>query len=121
WLRGSFCKERHLIRGNRPKQTLGYDAVVGALYYHWIFDTERFPTDRDRLQLALYVLFLAYTGARPGAILESNCKGIRGTNEALKYKDIQLKLVRPAGGAAPLLAMKLRIVLDKGRRNRGEE
>ncbi|KAL8635049.1 MAG: hypothetical protein Q9228_007422 [Teloschistes exilis] len=72
-------------------------------------------------ELALYVLFLAYTGARPGAILESNCKGIRGTNEALKYKDIQLKLIRPAGGAAPLLVMKLRIVLDKGRRKRGEE
>ncbi|KAL8673854.1 MAG: hypothetical protein Q9168_001719 [Polycauliona sp. 1 TL-2023] len=120
FLNGPFCDERGLIRGNRPKYTVGYNGILGALYYHWIYDTETFPTGRDRVQLAFYILLLAYTGSRPGAIVESAVSGIRGTNEALKYKDINLTLVRPNDGGAPLLVMKVRIVLDKGKRHRGE-
>lgn len=45
--------------------------------------------------------------------MQSDIKGIRRTNEALKYRDINLTLVRPRDGAAPLLVMKVRIVLDK--------
>ncbi|KAL8724132.1 MAG: hypothetical protein Q9166_008119 [cf. Caloplaca sp. 2 TL-2023] len=120
FLNGPFCDEQGLIRGSLPKHTVGYNGILGALYYHWIFDTETFPTERDRIHLAFFILLLAYTGSRPGAIVESDIRGIRGTNEALKYKDINLTLVRPSDGSAPLLVMKVRIVPDKGRRHRGE-
>ena len=110
-----------LIRGSLPKYTVGYDGILGTLYYHWIFDTELFPTERDRVQLAFFILLLAYTGSRPGAIVESDIKGIRKTNEALKYRDINLTLVRPRDGAPALLVMTVRIVLDKRRRRRGEQ
>ncbi|KAL8903798.1 MAG: hypothetical protein Q9207_003690 [Kuettlingeria erythrocarpa] len=119
WLNGPFCTKYGLARGSLPKYTVGYNGILGALCYHWISDTEKFPLERDRVQLALFILLLAYTGARPGAIVESDVAGIRQSNEALKYRDIQLKLVRPSG-AAPLLIMKVRITLDKGRRHRGE-
>ncbi|KAL9050325.1 MAG: hypothetical protein Q9206_005133 [Seirophora lacunosa] len=120
FLNSPFCTDHDLIRGSLPKHTVGYNGILGALYYHWIFDTETFPTERDRVQLAFFILLLAYTGSRPGAIVESDIKGIRRTNEALKYKDIKLTLVRPRDGAAPLLVIKVRIILDKGRRHRGE-
>ncbi|KAI4173581.1 MAG: hypothetical protein LQ346_008404, partial [Caloplaca aetnensis] len=120
FLNGYFCDNHRLVRGSLPKHTVGYDGTLGALYYHWFFDTETFPTERDRVQLAFFILLLAYTGSRPGAIGESDTKGIRLSNEALKYKDINLTLVRPKDGAPALLVMKVRIVLDKGRRHRGE-
>ena len=52
--------------------------------------------------------------------MESDSLGLRNTNEALKYKDIELKLIRPGDGAAPVLVMTVRIELDKGRRGKGE-
>ncbi|KAI4097220.1 MAG: hypothetical protein LQ348_005594 [Seirophora lacunosa] len=83
FLNSPFCTDHDLIRGSLPKHTVGYNGILGALYYHWIFDTETFPTERDRVQLAFFILLLAYTGSRPGAIVESDIKGIRRTNEAL--------------------------------------
>ncbi|KAL8641816.1 MAG: hypothetical protein Q9228_001434 [Teloschistes exilis] len=119
WLFGSFCEDKDLKRGNLPKHTVGYDGVLGALCYHWTLDEDQFFFERDRIQLALFILLLAYTGQRPGAIVESDAKGNRNTNEALKYKDIKLKLVRGKGGEAPLLVMTVDICLDKGKRGRG--
>ena len=57
----------------------------------------------------------------PGVVVESDIRGIRRTNKALKHKDINLTLVRPRDGAAPLLVIKVRIVLGKGRRHGREQ
>jgi hypothetical protein len=103
----------------RQKFLLGHQGLYGALYYHWIFDTELFTFERERVQLPAVLLFLAYTGARPGAIVESGSAGIRHTNAALLYKDCKLKLLRPAG-EAPLLLLELNVLLDKGKRKRPE-
>ena len=69
------------------------------------------------MQLAIVLLFLAYTGARPGAIVESGCGGIRGTNEALLYGDVKLRLLQPQDHV-PLLVLEVTVRLDKGKRNR---
>jgi len=119
YLHGDFCSERNLIRGMREKSVIGHNALLGALYYHWKFDTEVFDLERDRVQLAAVLLFLAYTGARPGAIVESSSQGIRGTNAALCYKDMTLKLLQPEDGPS-LLVLEVTVLLDKGKRNRGE-
>ena len=63
------------------------------------------------------LLFLAFTGARPGAIFESGCKGISGTNAALLYRDVKLGLLQPLE-EAPLLVLEVIILLDKGKRKR---
>ena len=69
------------------------------------------------MQLATVLLFLAYTGARPGAIVESGCGGIRGTNEALLYGDVKLRLLQPHNHV-PLLVLEVTIQLNKGKRKR---
>ena len=67
------------------------------------------------MQLAAVLLFLAYTGSRPGAIVESGCAGIRGTNAALLYRDVKLRLLQPPGEES-LLILEVTIRLDKGKR-----
>ncbi|KAL9583651.1 MAG: hypothetical protein Q9203_004996 [Teloschistes exilis] len=119
WLHYTFCEQKGLIKGNLPKHTVGYAGILGALCYHWTFDTESFHFERDRVQLALFILLLAYTGQRPGAIVESDSVGNRNSNQALKYRDIKLKLVRGGNGEASLLVMTVNIRLDKGKRGKG--
>lgn len=101
----------------RHKHAVGHNGLHGALYYHWKFDTEIFALELDRVQLAAGLLFLAFTGARPGAIFESGCKGIAGTNAALLYQDVKLRLLQPPGEAS-LLVLEVTIMLDKGKRKR---
>jgi hypothetical protein len=103
----------------REKSVIGHNALLGALYYHWKFNTEVFDLERDRVQLAAVLLFLAYTGARPGAVVESSSQGIRGTNAALCYGHMTLKLLQPEDGPS-LLVLEVTVLLDKGKRNRGE-
>jgi hypothetical protein len=100
------------------KPTVGHQGLYGALYYHWNFDTEVFPFERERIQLPEVLLTIAYTTSRPGSVIESSCTGIRNTNTALLYKDCHLKLLRPPG-EAPVLFLELDLWLDKGKRKRG--
>ena len=97
--------------------TVGHNTLLGMLHYHWNFDTEVFVFERERIQLATVLLFLAYTGARPGAIVESNTEGIRNSNEALLYRDVKLRLLQPPNHV-PLLVLEVTIRLDKGKRKR---
>ena len=97
--------------------TVEHNTLLGMLHYHWKFDNEIFPFERERVQLATVLLFLAYTGAKPGAIVESSAGGIRGSNEALLYRDVKLRLLQPSGNA-PLLVLEVTIRLDKGKRKR---
>ncbi|KAL8640700.1 MAG: hypothetical protein Q9228_002414, partial [Teloschistes exilis] len=118
YLHGKFCDQHSLIRGMRPKHVVGHNGLHGTLYYHWKFDTEIFALELERVELAAGLLFLAFTGARPGAIFESGCKGIAGTNAALLYKDVKLRLLQPPDEAS-LLVLEVTITLDKGKRKRG--
>ena len=95
--------------------TVGHHTLMGMLHYHWTFDTSRFSLERERLQMPAVLLFLAFTGARPGAAVES--VAYRGTNQALLYRDLKLKLLQPPGGSS-LLVLEVTIRLDKGKRKR---
>jgi hypothetical protein len=103
----------------REKPIVGHTALQGALYYHWVFDTEVYDLERERIQLAVVLLLLAYTGSRPGAIMESSSRGIAGTNAALCYGDLVLKLLQPKEGPS-LLVLEVRIRLDKGKCKQGK-
>ncbi|KAI4191879.1 MAG: hypothetical protein LQ350_008723, partial [Teloschistes chrysophthalmus] len=117
FLHGQFCSDRGLVKGMRHKPVVGHNGLHGALYYHWKFDTATFTLELERVELALGLLFLAFTGARPGAIFESGCKGIVGTNAALLYKDVKLRLLQPPDEVS-LLVLEVTIMLDKGKRKR---
>ena len=77
----------------KHKPIVGYTGLYGALYYHWRFDTEIFTHELERVSLAAGFLLVVYTGARPGAIFESDSDGIRGTNAALLYRYVKLRLL----------------------------
>ena len=102
----------------KHKPVVGHTGLYGVLHYHWKFDTEVFAHELQRVSLAAGLLFIAYTGARPGAVFESGSDGIRGTNAALLYRDVKLRLLQPPTGTS-LLVLEVTIVLDKGKRNRG--
>ncbi len=101
----------------KQKHVVGHNGVHGALYYHWKFDTEVFALELERMHLAAGTLFLSFTGCRPGAIFESACKGIAGTNEAMLYRHVKLRLLQPKD-EPPLLVLEVTILLDKGKRKR---
>ena len=86
------------------------------LHYHWALDTSTFPNERQRLQLSLLLLMLAYTGARPGALVE--CSLLRGSNQALRYRDMDLIVLRDADDSQyHILVMTVKVVLNKGARD----
>ena len=97
WFNGDFAQRQCLVRDIRAKHELAVDGLFGAFYYYWVYDTEAFALERDRVQLATVFLFLAYTGCRPGAIVESGCTGIRGTNKALLYGYVKLGMIQIPG------------------------
>ena len=71
------------------------------------------------VQLPLLLLMIAYTSSRPGAIIESCCYS--GTNEALRYKDVRVTVVRnPHEIGNNVMVMEIDILLMKGIRNKGD-
>lgn len=101
----------------RQKHVVDHSGLHDALYYHWKFDTEIFALKLERVQLTAGLLFLAFIGVRPDAIFESGCKGIAGTNAALLYRDVKLRLLQPPKEAS-LLILKVIIMLNKDKRKR---
>ena len=69
------------------------------------------------MELATGLLFLIFTRALPSAIVESGCKGIAGTNVALLFKNVKLRLLQPLDEVL-LLVLEVTIILDKGKRGR---
>ena len=92
----------------KPKHEISHSGLHGALYYHWAYDIKIFDLKRHRVALPAVYLFLFYMKCRIDAIVKSDCKGIAGTNEALCYKDLKLKLLNPSGEVA-LLVLKMTI------------
>ena len=101
----------------KAKYELPAAGLFGALHYHWVYDTETFALERDRVQLATVLLFLAYLCARPGAVVESGSTGIRNTNEALLYGHVKLGMLE-VPGHEPFLILEVAQWMMKGRRNR---
>ena len=48
---------------------MNVDDVYLVLHHHWVLDTSVFSDERQRLQLALAILLLAYTATRPAALV----------------------------------------------------
>jgi Protein of unknown function (DUF3435) len=68
------------------------DDVLSILHHHWVLYNDYYPEERQRLQHAIMNIFYAFTTARAETVIESSCYFER--NEAVKYKDIELYIVR---------------------------
>ena len=97
----------------RTKPDMSVEDLRFALRHHRTYDRELYSTERQRVQMSLMLLLCAYTGSRPGAIIESGCA--RGSNRALRYRDIELMLIpNPQSGGRDLWVMKVTLVFRKG-------
>ena len=74
------------------KPTLSIEDFATIIHHHWVFDSSVFPTERHRVQFAFIMLFMAYTGSRPGALLEGNDDPEEF--QGVLYRDFKLVLLR---------------------------
>lgn len=80
-----------------------------VIQYHWMYDQKIYATERQRVQMSLFLLLSAFTTLRPKAILESG--GAKGSNQALQYRDVVLMLVsNPTLGGQDLWVIKVTLV-----------
>jgi len=73
---------------------------------HWVTDTNSFPHERHRVQVATLLLLAAFTGSRPGALLGIN------------YEDVDLFILRDKRTGKLALTMQLRLRRTKSRQKR---
>jgi hypothetical protein len=111
--------ERYELSGLKQfRGTMDNDDVFAVLYHHWALCTDYYPNERQRLQHALLILLCAGTSSRPGTVVEGS--GYRGTNDALKYRDIKVHLVRdPDNPERKFVLALVTLRLFKGKRNTG--
>jgi Protein of unknown function (DUF3435) len=101
----------------RDKPTLGIEDLLAILRYHWYLDTA--SHERYTVQIPFLILMTAFTASRPGALVESTCA--RGSNEALRYRDIVLRiLLSPSNANNRISAMEVSLHFMKGRRNKSK-
>jgi hypothetical protein len=84
------------------------DDVLAVLRYHWTVCTGYYPIERQRLQHVLLILLYAGTSARPGILIEGG--GYYDENDALKYKDIKVHLVRDPDNPSRTIVVMLIIL-----------
>ncbi|KAI9765002.1 MAG: hypothetical protein M1840_007924 [Geoglossum simile] len=113
YIKSSLKDEYELSTEVRTKPDMSVEDLRFALRHHWAYDQELYSTERQRVQMSLMLLLCAYTGSRPGAIIESGCA--RGSNRALRYRDVELMLIpNPQSGGRDLWVMKVTLVFRKG-------
>jgi len=74
----------NLSSARRPKPEIDSQDLDEYLLFLWKRDRHDFEAERLRGQTALYLLILAFTAARPGAVIVSDA--YRKSNESLRYK-----------------------------------
>ncbi|KAL9049391.1 MAG: hypothetical protein Q9162_007245 [Coniocarpon cinnabarinum] len=115
-LHGQFVDEYDLDMTTEKKSVMNVEDLLFLLHYLWAFDTFAFPIERQRVQLSLLLLIIAYTTSRPGALVEAHCA--HGTNECLVYKDVRLLVIpNPEEPDRNVIVMEVSLRYTKGRRD----
>lgn len=105
---GLSTKARAKVIADRP-------VVMDIIRFLWTRDEYNYHHPRMRVQIALAILLMHYTGLRPGEYVESSSH--RGTNEGLHWKDVNFRMI-PDSRGMPLFVAQLQIRNRKGRRDR---
>jgi len=107
--------------GTPHKPVMEVPNLFAFLHFLWNDDPHRFSHERERVQFSLFLLLCAYTSSRPGALVESSADGIRGSGDALRYRDVKLTLIRnPVAGGKDVLILEVTLLLMKGKRHMKE-
>ncbi|OJD10206.1 hypothetical protein ACJ73_09890, partial [Blastomyces percursus] len=116
---GPLTDEYDLDLSINYKPVVSVEDLVAILHYHWCLDIAPVIHERYTVQNPLLLLFIAYTSSRPGALIESGC--LRGSNNALCYKDIVLRVVpNPDQPDRHVLVMEVSLLFMKGKRNKSQ-
>ena len=98
-----------------PKESTNENDLHNLLIYLWTRDTHIYPVERQRVQQSFITLLIALTSVRPDALVESD--SYYGTDEALRYRDVTLRLVRdPEILSQIVLLIEVTVTLWKGER-----
>lgn len=99
------------------KESTNENDLYHLLKHLWTNDTHVYPVERQRIQQSFITLLITLTTVRPGALIESSC--YYGSNEALLYRDVVLRLVRdPEDYDQTVLLMEVTVKLWKGAREK---
>ena len=112
-----ILKLEDINAATRDKPIADHTTLKSLIHYLFVCDEARFHHERLRVQLALSMLIMAYTGSRPGAILESMYH--RQSNDGLRYEDIEVNLVQVNGVVRLTLALKFQNRKNRRHGNQG--
>jgi len=97
---------------------MNVDDFLLLLHHHWALSTDYYTIEWERVQLTLIILFIACTTVRPSTLVEGG--GYYGTNDCLKYKDIEIFKIKDLGNpGCHVFLMRVKFHLMKGKRNKG--
>ena len=102
FINGPLAEEHGLDDSETDKFLMDAEYFVELLRCHWVTDTNTFPYERQRVQLA------AFTGSRLGVLF------------GITYRDLDLFLQRDAttGDVTPTLQLKLTKTKSRKKRKR---
>ncbi|KAL9040656.1 MAG: hypothetical protein Q9214_004396 [Letrouitia sp. 1 TL-2023] len=103
---GPLAQEHSLDDSETDKPLLDAEDFLEVLRCHWVTDTNSFPHERQRVQVATLLLLAAVTGSRPGALL------------GITYGDIELFVLRDKKTGEVALTLQLRLKKTKSRQKR---
>ncbi len=103
---GPLAQEHGLDDSETDKPLLDVEDFLEVLRCHWVTDTNSFPHERQRVQVATLLLLAAVTGSRPGALL------------GITYGDIDLFVLRDKKTGEVALTLQLRLKKTKSRQKR---
>ncbi|KFY66947.1 hypothetical protein V496_01840 [Pseudogymnoascus sp. VKM F-4515 (FW-2607)] len=108
-----------LSNKTRTKPVMASQDLDTLLHFLWAKDQHIFRQELTRVKLHLYLLILAYTAARTGAVIVSDA--YRNSNEALLYKDLKFHLCRDEEGGPPNMSLTITFNLMKNDRDKEDE
>jgi len=85
---------------------LDAEDFLEVLRCHWVTDTNIFPHERQRVQLATILLIAAFAGSRPEALL------------GITYRDLNLFVQRDKTIGEVALTLQLKLTRTKFRKKR---
>lgn len=84
YIKTTLKDELGLSSKGRAKPTADTQDLDALIHHLWAEDKHTYRQEFDRVKLAFYLLLLAYTAARPGAVIVSDA--YRNSNQALSYR-----------------------------------
>ncbi|MCJ1249974.1 hypothetical protein MMC30_007200 [Trapelia coarctata] len=104
YIHGPLADEHDLDDRETEKPLLDVEDFWEILQCHWVTDTNKFPHERQRLQLATVLLIAAYTTSRPRALLE------------IRYGDVKLFVQRDTKTGEVGLMLQIELKKTKSRK-----